>query len=218
MGEVKLEDIKPNSFKSKEQTKKIVNKTAEKVTPVVTKGSVVSTKKSLAQKFADTFIREDIDDVKTWLITDIIVPGIKDTILDMLGMMFFGGNGGSYRRGHGRSGYDREHVSYNTYYRSDYGGRSSRREDRGSRRPSNDKVDYRNIILQRRDDADRVVDEMCRRIDQYGQVSIAEMLDLMEISGKYTDNNWGWTSEKDIGIRRVSNGYLIDVAEAELLD
>lgn len=216
MAEVKLEDIKPNSFKSKEK-EQMVRKSSEKVTPIISKKAVVTTKKSLAQRFADTFIREDVEDVKTWLITDIIVPGIKDTILDMLGMMFFGGNGRSYRR-RGRNGYDRDHVSYNSYYKSEYGGRSSRREDRGSRRPSNEKVDYRNIILQRRDDADAVVDEMCRRIDQYGQVSIAEMLDLMEISGKYTDNNWGWTNERDIGVRRVSNGYLIDVAEAELLD
>jgi hypothetical protein len=44
------------------------------------------------------------------------------------------------------------------------------------------------------------------------------MLDLMEISGKYTDNNWGWTNKGEIGLKRVNNGYLIDVAEAILLD
>lgn len=218
MAEVKLEDIKPNSFKSKEKKARAVTMgdKHEHVAPVVGKGAVVATKKTLSQKFADTFIKEDVDDVKSWLIQDIIVPGVKDTILDILSMMFFGG-GGSYRRGSRRRG---EPVAYDSYYRSEYNGRSSsRRESRGSgRHSSGDKVDYRNIVLQRRDDAERVVEEMCRRIDEYHQVSIAEMLDLMEITGKYTDNNWGWTDPRDIGVRRVSNGYLIDVAEAELLD
>ena len=188
-----------------------------KTTPVVSKSSVVSTKKPLSQKFADTFIKEDVEDVKSWLIMDVIIPGVKNTILDMLGMMFFGGNGGYSRRGRSNS-YDRERVSYNSYYKSSYDGRVNTNRSSNRERPVNDKVDYRNIILQRRDDAEKVVQEMWRRIDDYGQVSIAEMLDLMEISGKYTDNNWGWTNKGEIGLKRVNNGYLIDVAEAILLD
>ena len=59
---------------------------------------------------------------------------------------------------------------------------------------------------------------MRRRIEEFDQVSVADMLDLMEMTGKYTDNNWGWTNPNDIGIRRVNNGYLIDVAEAKWLN
>lgn len=212
MATVKLEDMKSNSFKSKEIRTAPADK---KVTPVVSKNAVVTSKKSLGEKFTETFLTEDMEDVKTWLFTDVIVPGIKNTILDMLGMIFFGG--GNYSRGHGgRSDYGRERVSYNSYYRSDRD-RDRRSEPvRGDRH--NDKVDYRNIILQRREDAEKVVEEMWRRIDDYDQVSIAEMLDLMEITGKYTDNNWGWTRKSDVGIRRVSSGYLIDVAEARPLD
>lgn len=214
MAEVKMENIKPNSHKSKE-----MNKTdKEKITPVVSKSSVVSTKKPLSQKFAETFLKEDVDDVKMWLISDVIVPGIKNTLLDMLSMMFFGGSGGGYNRRSNQNGYTRERVSYNSYYKSDYGSRRGRDERDSYGRPSTDKVDYRNIILQRRDDAEAVINEMHNRIDKYGQVSIADMLEAMEITSKYTDNNWGWTSHNDIGLRRVANGWLIDVAEAELLD
>lgn len=214
MAEVRLEDIKPNSHKSKEQASQ--KQSAPKVTPVVSKSEVVSTKKSLGQKFADTFIKEDVKDVKAWLVTEVIIPGVKDTILDMLSMMFFGGGSG-YRRGRSYNSYNRENVSYSSYYQSSY---NNRRSDRVKERApvANANVDYRNIILDRRDSAERVIDEMCHRIDEYGQVSIAEMLDLMEISGKYTDNNWGWTDKRDIGLKHVANGWLIDVAEARLLD
>ncbi len=212
MAEVKIEDMKPNSYKSKEK------KEAPKVTPVIDKDAVISTKKSLGQKFVDTFVNEDINDVKAWLLKDVVVPGVKNTILDILGMMFFGGNGG---RSYGRRYYNRENVSYNNYYKSEYNGRQSYGYNRPSHRPemSNDKVDYRNIIVRDREAAEDVVDQMRRRIADFGQVSIAEMLEFMSITGKYTDNNWGWHNPNDINIRRMPNGgWLIDVPEAEIID
>ena len=217
MAEVKLENIKGNSHSSKEKT--IISE-KEKVRRVVNKSDIVSTHKSLGEKFVDTFCNETVEDVKSWLVTDVVVPGIKNTILDMLGMMFFGG--GDYSRGRRDRGYDRERVSYNSYYSSsrDRGrhDRRDRRDDRDDGPKRDGKVDYRNIIFRDGRAAKDLVDEMHRRIDDYNQVSIAEMFDMMEITGKYTDNNWGWTRKSDIGIRRVSSGYLIDVAEAEALD
>ena len=186
----------------------------ESIRPVVSKSSIVSTHKSLGEKFVDTFMSETVDDVKSWLMMDVIIPGIKNTILDMLGMMFFGG--GDYSRRNHSGGYDRERVSYNSYYRSDR--RESNRRDRDDGPRRDGKIDYRNIIFRDRRSAEALVDELHRRIEDYNQVSIAEMFDLMEVTGKYTDNNWGWTRKSDIGIRRVSNGYLIDVAEAEALE
>lgn len=216
MAEVKLEDIKPNSYKSKTQTQS----NAPKATPVVSKDSVIATKKSLGQKFVDTFITEDKEDIKTWLIMDVVVPGIKNTILDMLSMMFFSGKTSGYNRGSRGRYYNSENVSYNSYYKSQYNRNrySQRGQDDGPQMAQNGKVDYRNLVLKRRDDAERVVYEMQRRIADFGQVSIGDMLDLMEITGSYTDQNWGWHDARDIGIRRVSNGWLIDVAEAQPID
>lgn len=208
MAEVRLDDLnlKPNSHVSKEQ------KAKPHVEPIIKKSAIVSTKKSLGQKFVDTFMTEDAADVKSWLVMDVVIPGIKNTILDMLSMMFFGGTS-SRSRGRGSYSYDR--PSYRQYsYNSSRGRIVNERPEA----PVSDKVDYRNIILQRRDDAERIVDEMRRRIETYGQVSIAEMLDLMELTGKYTDNNWGWNNPRDIGVTRVANGYLIDVAEAQVID
>lgn len=218
MAEVKLEDIKPNSFKSKEMADPKA-KTPDKVKPVVDKSAVVSTKKSLGQKFKDAFIKEDINDVKSWLIEDVVIPGVKNTILDMLSRVFFNKN--SSGRGYGgyyNSSYNYGGASYGSYYQSQQ--RPSGPPHQGNRGyvSPNAKVDYRDIVLARRDDAERVVGEMQRRIADLGQVSIAEMLDFMEITSSYTDNNWGWKRVNDIGVRRVSNGWLIDVNEVVPLE
>lgn len=218
MAEVKLEDIKPNSYKSKEVQPKAE---APKATPVVSKSAIVSTKKSLGQRFKDAFIAEDVADIKSWLIQDIFIPGVKNTILDTLSMLFFNRGGGS-RRSSSYSfyrpyGYDSS-ASYASYYNGRRNTINRQNDHPQSYTSHNSKVDYRDIVLERRDDAQRVVDEMRGRIEQFGSVSVAAMLDLMEITSDFNDNNWGWTHPNSVGIRRVGNGWLIDVAEAEPLE
>lgn len=218
--EIDINSLKPNSHTYKDGIRRdTVEKETderEKLTPVVKKDAVVSTKRPLGKKLADMFISEDIEDVKSYVIRDLIIPGIKNAIIDIAEMIFFGERTG--RRG-SRSGKDRDRVSYASYYKSDDRRGSARRGGRNDREyERNDRVDYRNIILRDRRDAEDVVDSLKRRIHEYGSATIADLLDLIEVTGKYTDNNWGWTDERDVGIRRVNSGYLIDVAEASYLE
>lgn len=205
-----INSLKPNSNKSKEQER-------EKLTPVVNKSGVVSTKKTFGDKVAEVFIEEDLNEVKSYVLQDVIIPGIKNTILDVMEMLFFGGSRGRARGGNSNN---REKVSYASYYKSESSSRSQRqnRDQQRSRVISNEKVDYRHIVLRNRNEAEEVVDKIIRRISEYGSASVADLFDLLDITGSYNDNNWGWTNERDIGIRRVSAGYLIDVAEAQPLD
>ena len=212
--------IKPNSYKYKEeQAKKSSGKNMEerdKLSPVVKKGGVVSTKKPLGQKFAEVFMSEDTEDIKSYILMDVIIPGIKNTVLDVMEMAFFGSISGSKKRG-------RSHKDDRTDYRSYYGSSSDfRRSERRDRERDRDRrgndLDYRNIVLLNRDETEEVINQLHKRIEKYGAVSIAELFDLIDEPSNYNDNNWGWDDERDIRIRRVSRGYLIDVAKAKYLD
>lgn len=222
MSNIDINSLPSNSHKSKSEaaantsTPKTVTQVAqkEKLAPAIKKDAVVSTKKPLGDKFKELFIPEDVKDVKSYVVMDVIIPGIKNTVLDVLEMMFFGEIRGRKKKSYYDGG--KERVSYNSYYRSDSSRGSSRSRDRRDDR--DDKVDYRNIVLRNRGDAEEVVDRMHKRIKEFGAASVADLLDLIDVSGRYTDNNWGWTDERDIGVRRVSSGYLIDVSEAEYLD
>lgn len=223
MADIDVNSLEPNSHKYKAEKANAGSqgdsKSREKVSPIVNRDQVVSTKKPLGKKFAETFMTEDTKDVKSWLLMDVIIPGVKNTILDILSMMFFGEV--DSRRGRGKRRRDDDRRDYSSYY----GGSSSSRNRRDSRRrkddsyyDSDDRVDFRNIILRNRDDAEDLIEEMRRRIKSEGSVSVATLLDLVDVPGRYTDNNWGWDDDRDIGIRRVSSGYLIDVAEPKYLD
>lgn len=211
MAEIKIdkETLKPNSYKSK------VESASErpKPKPVVRHDSILSTKETLGQKFSKFFVKEDMADIKDYIIFDLIIPGIKDAFFDTLQMIFYGNRSRRASSGSYRS----EKISYSAHYKP-YS--EARREDRRDNRYETKKMDYRNIILSSRVEAEDLVAQMKQRIKEYGMVSIAEMFDMLDRpSNNYNDDNWGWTDERDIGWRRVSNGgFLIDVREAVYLE
>lgn len=217
MADIDVSSLEPNTHKYKAE--KAANKEREKVKPIIDRDKIVSTKKPLGKKFAEIFITDDVADIKTWLIKDVIIPGIQDTVLDMLSMMF---RGESYSRGRSRTDrrdrYD-DRTSYTSYYRSSNDGRDrNSRRRRDDRYESDDRVDFRNIVLSERAEAERLIDELRRRITDEGSVSIAELLELMGAQSRYTDANWGWDDERDIKIRRISSGFLIEVCEPRYLN
>lgn len=217
MAEIKIDanSIKPNSHKYHEEQASMASEEKDKLSPVIKKGGIVSTKKPLSQKFAEAFMTEDTNDIKTYILMDVIIPGIKNTLLDTLEMAFFGTVSGNKKR---RSGRRDNRTDYRSYYESSSSSIRRERPERDRRSRRDDKLDYRNIILLDRGDTEEVIDQLRNRIKKYGAVSIAELFDLIDEPSTSSDNNWGWTDERDIGLRRVSRGYLIDVAEAEYLN
>lgn len=205
--------IKSNSHRSRAQKASNNSKNADRLDPIVKKGGVVSTKKPLGQKFVETFVSEDVDDIKSYILMDVIIPGIKNTFLDIMEMAFYGST--SNRRG---SGYYRrdDRTDYRSYYGSWSTQDSQKRRRESSRR--DEKLDYRHIVLKYRDETESVIDELQGRIRKNGSASIADLYDLIGEPSNYNDNNWGWTDERDIRLRRVANGFLIVVPEADYID
>lgn len=188
----------------------------KRLKPLVGKDQLVSSKKSFGQKFKETFLSEDIDSVKDWLLLDVIIPGMKDIMADTVQMFLFGESYGGRRR----NSYRDDYYDYrgSSYYRSKSRRRGRERNRRREDYYSESKADYRNIVLRSKEAAEQIVEELRGRIRSEGSVSIAELFDLVNVAGDYTDNGWGWKHEDEIGIRRVRNGYLIDVCEARYLD
>ena len=192
----------------------------DELVPVVNKDDVMLSKKPLSSKFADAFISDAAKDVKDYIVMDVIIPGIKDTIINCLEMIFFGNTSGR-----GRSSrvtrLSSENTSYRAFYQSDYDsyGAPRRRERRDRYRDDgySDRVDYRNIIVRDRGSAEEIVSKLRGRIEKYGEATKSDLFELIDIPSSHVDNNWGWTDPRDIGIRRVTSGYLIDVADAQFL-
>ena len=203
-----LMEYKSNSNKSKIEANDV---TEHKVEKVVT-GKVITKKKSGFQKFTDEFISEDAKNIKSYVFGEVLIPAIKkaisDIVTDGIDMILYGESG---RGGSRRSTADR--VSYRNYY------------DRGSSRPVSDSrttygssYNYDDIVLSTRGEAEDVLSRMDELMETYGLVRVADLYDLVGITGSYTDNKYGWTNIRNAQIVHVRDGYMIKMPRAIPID
>ena len=193
-----------NSHKSKD-VKRTAPTDEKKIQKRVSKPAKTK-KKGELRKIAEEFIVDDVKNIKTYVITDVLIPTIKDTIWDILtntlDMFLF--NGTKDHRKHGKSS---PKISYRDYYDS--------KNDRGRNYEIRDRFDYDDLEFDSRGEADAVLTGMLETIDQYGVVSVADMYDMADVTAPYTGNRYGWTSLRNAEVVRVRNAYIIKLPKAK---
>ncbi len=198
-----MDTFESNSHKSKEE-----NLEKKKVEKVIT-GTAKAKKKGEIHKLADIFISEDVTNVKSYILLDVLVPAIKKAISDIvtngIDMVLYGEKGGHNRSS---SSSTASKVSYRNYY--DRGG------DRGARQTTRSATGYSydDICLDNRGEAEDVLSRMDELISMYGLVSVADFYDLVGVTGNYTDNRYGWTDIRSASVIRVRDGYMIKLPKA----
>lgn len=203
-----MAEYKPNSNRYKEELKN--GDSEEKRVSKVVKGNVKTKKKSEISKFADIFIVEDFHTVVTYALTDVLVPGAKKIIRDMLFEsidMLFGTTGSRSKKSDG------PHVSYAKFYDKD-------RERRPSDTPKyTGRFNLDNLVFESRGEAEAVLDEMNNVIGVYGFVSVADLYDMSGLSNPpYTSNKFGWTNVSTAEAVRISDGYILKLPKALPID
>lgn len=200
-----------HAAKEREQAQKAPAEN-EKRAQAIVKSKNVKTKKNEVRKFKDVFVAEDVNNVKSYILDDLLIPTVKNLFVDMvqnsIEMLILGGRrGGSGRRS------TVDHVSYRDYY-SDR--RRDRDYDRGSK--SRSSFDYDDIIFESRGAAEAVLDEMDRIIRKYGFVRVLDLYDMCELTAPYTAQDYGWMSISRAEVTRVRNGYIIKMPKASPID
>lgn len=198
-----MSDIRPTRHRFEEKGTKSSDekRRAEKIV----KGTVKTKQKNGINKITDVFIAEDVNNVKSYVLLDVLVPTIKKAIVDIITdgvhMIFLGGTGKGGRRAS-------DYTSYSKY--SD----NRRDERRYNDSRARTGFDYEDIIFDNRGEADKVLYAMDEMMDQYGLVRVADMYDLAGLSSPYTANDYGWTNIRNAEIKRVRDGYIIKMPRA----
>ena len=199
-------DYKPNSHKFREEQRAEKSEKAEEkknIEKVVT-GSV-KTKRNDVRKLTDIFIAEDVSNVKSFVLMDVLVPAIKKAISDIvtngIDMILYGGTGRSGKR------HSSDRISYTRY--SD----KSRDRDYSSARIRT-ACDYDDIVFNTRGEAERALSQMGDIIDSYGVVSIADLYEMADLSAPHTYQRYGWTSLRNAEAVRVRDGYMLKLPKA----
>lgn len=198
-----MQEYKANSHRSKtEPSDPVPEKKVEKVIA----GTVKSKKKGELQKIADVFISEDVDKVKSYILMDVLIPAVKKAISDIvtngIDMVLYGETGRTKKNSPGSK------VSYRSYYDK----RDDRRDSDSPRTRTG--YSYDDIILDNRGEAEDVLAKMDELISTYDFASVADLYDLVGITGNYTDNKYGWTDIRIASVVRVREGYMLKLPKA----
>lgn len=197
-----MEEYKPNSDKAREE-----QQTEKKVEAVIT-GTAKTRKKGEMKKFADVFIAEDANNVKSYILMEVIIPAVKKAISDIvttgIDMILYGEAGKSRKNGSASK------VSYRNYYE-----REGERTRAGSGISRRNTFDYDEVVFDTRGDAEAVLDAMNDIISQYGTVSVSDFYDLARVANdNYTMNRYGWTNIGGATAVRVRDGYVLKLPRA----
>lgn len=203
-----IEDYKSNSFSTREKQNAEQNKelNKEKKVQKVISGPVTVKKKSELRKFFDSFVQEDINKVKNYAISDVIIPNVKKVILDIvntgLSMIFFGDAGAARKK----SNINGTKISYQRYWDSPQNDGYKEIQ----RQPARSVFDFDDIVLDNRADAETVLMQLEELIDTYGFATVADLYDSLSItSTNHCDNNYGWYSLKNASCVLVRGGYKL---------
>lgn len=199
-----MNDYTPNSHKYKEEQKALANE--KKVEKIVT-GKVKTVKKSGFRKIADGIKSKDFKGIASFVISDHIIPGIKDIVWkagkNTLEMLIFGEVSKEKKANSWRADY----VSYNKY--------SDRYDSRPASRPENKAPrHYEDLRFETAKEAEEVLDSMQGMIDQYDAVSILALYEMCGINGDYTDNRYGWENLASATVGRDRDGYYLNLPKA----
>lgn len=198
-----MENYPSNSHKAREEV-------AEKKVEKVVSGKTSTKKKSGIRKLSDTFLSEDVGNVKSYIFSEVLLPAAKKLVSDIvtngIDMLLYG----EIKNKKGNS----SKVSYSRYYDD----RRDRSRDYISPVVRNN-FDYDEIIFETRGDAEAVLDAMYDILNQYKVVSVAELYDLASITThNYTCNNYGWIDLRGSSVVRVRDGYILKLPRALAID
>lgn len=206
-----MEDYKSNSHNAKARLAQGITEpeskpAGPKVKKMVGQNDIV--KKSGFRKLADVFISEDINNVKSYLFESVIVPTLKNLFVDFVtngANMLVNGEARSSSRSGSRASYDR-------YYSS------NRRDDDRSPVRTTRRWGFEDYIIVDRRKAEDILRELDVIIEEFKQVRVADLNEMLGVSGPYTEQYYGWTDIRSAKIVPVRGGYIIDMPRVQALN
>lgn len=199
-------EIGPNSHKSQQ--------TEEKREPIVT--GRVKEKKNPMRRAEEALVSEDAGSVKDYLVWDVLIPALKDTIVDMIkkgaDAIFYGD-----RRTHSNNIERRNGTTYVRYDKPSYDTRD-RRYAQPSRPHYSSRFNFGDIVFESKNDAEAILDELVESTVRYGMVAVSDFYELAGLDYTYTDYRYGWADLQRARVEKVRDGYVLYLPRPILLD
>lgn len=187
------------------------------------KGKVTIKNPSFGEKLKRSFVKEDLHDIRDYVVFDIVLPSIKsaifNTIVGTAGQIFgISVPSNTFRFSNGYNGrqiltqHERKYRDFN----------SIQREDRSMIKLNRyDRFYVSDFEFEYQEEADSVLEQLMDICDSRGWVSVAKFFEIADpdgtIEGKnvYTNNNFGWKEIDNASVKFNGEGYVIIMPPAK---
>lgn len=178
--------------------------------------SAVQRKMSIGRRIKNALVVDDAQSIGAYLLEDVVIPTVKTLISDIavgaIERALYGEARGrpmssSRISGRGYTPYNRIYSSGSRVTPPDDGPGDRRELSRDARRSH----DFGEIVFESRAEAYEVLDRLNDQIKSFDVATVGDLLDLSGITATHVDENWGWRTLATAQVRRVRNGYILDL-------
>lgn len=211
MSEVPTRDSFPSN-----QDPKPEDKPQEKLKLQAVTTSAVQRKMSIGRRIKNALVVDDVQSIGAYLLEDVVIPTVKTLISDIavgaIERALYGEARGrptssSRISSRGYTPYNRIYSSGSRVTPPDDGPGDRRELSRDARRSH----DFGEIVFESRAEAYEVLDRLNDQIKNFDVATVGDLLDLSGITATHVDENWGWRTLATAQVRRVRNGYILDL-------
>lgn len=179
----------------------------KRIEPAVSVSGTVRKRTGLG-KFAESLIATSASDLGSWILADVIIPKVKDTIYAVItggaNMLLYGKTDSI------RTGGTTSKISYGSFYSSS---KPVETLKAGTTSPA---FDYDNIVFPNRGEAEAALSMMRDILDQCESVSVSDFYDIADVPApSYTATKYGWTNLQTAQVFRCNDGYIIKLPRAK---
>lgn len=217
-----MQDFPANSQKAKARFDEPTADDRPEKIERITSAEVNRRPKGLGRKFKETFIGGNSRMAIEYIVTDVFIPAVQDTMIEAF-------QGGIERliKGEGRSRRGPTMSSYSNVGHVDYRGLSNSNPTRMVKPPTSRPISrqsrarqtFDEIVIPSRAEAETVLETMFEILSRHGMTTVSELYEMTGIQGSHTDHKWGWTQLRGARVTRLprGGGYLLDLPEPEPL-
>jgi hypothetical protein len=174
------------------------------VEPIVTSGV---SEKPKGIKLKDAFIAADVNSVFGYVITDVVLPAVRNLIVESaqrgVERLIYGEGSSRVRTPSPVS-----RVSYSSFSSSAPHRAASSYQPRPSTPLRRDDSAF---IFDQREDAVNVLNALNDIIDSYQSASVSDLKELMGLPTNPIDNRWGWDSAIPAKIKQSRSGFSLEL-------
>ena len=177
-------------------------------------GKVTVKKPGVFKKLIRTIFSDDSESVKTYIVQEVLIPSIKNAVSEI---MTSGTNiilYGDAKKNKPQNG-SNSRISYSSYSNYYSAANSSNKSQTNT---VNAKDNDREFILETRGEAENVLIQLNEILERYHMVSLNDLNDILNITGPWTDQKYGWTDLSNATIVRVRDGYLLSLPRVRPLN